>query len=73
MAKAKEKAVVTIADLAEEYGLEGKDIRALARKIGLKATPLEKTEGFGPKAKYQWDAESEELADLRKAIEDKMA
>ena len=50
MAKAK-ATTVTIADLAEEYGLEGKDIRALARKIGLKATPLEKTEGFGPKAK----------------------
>lgn len=71
MAKAK-ATTVTIADLAEEYGLEGKDIRALARKIGLKATPCEQ-DGFGPKAKYQWDSKSEELADLRKAIEDKMA
>lgn len=71
MAKAK-ATTVTIADLAEEYGLEGKDIRALARKIGLKATPCEQ-DGFGPKSKYQWDADSEELADLRKAIEDKMA
>lgn len=73
MAKAKkEAAVVTIADLADEYELEGKDIRAVARKIGLKATPCEQ-EGFGPKSKYQWNAESEELADLRKAIEEKLA
>lgn len=73
MAKAKkEVAVVTVADLAAEYELEGKEVRAVARKIGLKATPCE-TEGFGPKAKYQWDADSEELADLRKAIEEKLA
>ena len=73
MAKAKkEAAVVTIADLAAEYELEGKEVRAVARKIGLKATPCEQ-DGFGPKAKYQWDADSEELADLRKAIEEKLA
>ena len=68
---AKTKKVVTIADLAAEYELEGKEVRAVARKIGLKATPCEQ-EGFGPKSKYQWDADSEELADLRKAIEEKI-
>ena len=75
MAKAKKEetaAVVTIADLAAEYEIEGKEVRAVARKIGLKATPCEQ-EGFGPKSKYQWDADSEELADLRKAIEEKLA
>ena len=73
MAKAKkEETVVTIADLAAEYELEGKEVRAVARKIGLKATPCEQ-DGFGPKSKYQWDADSEELADLRKAIEEKLA
>ena len=69
---AKTKKVVTIADLAAEYELEGKEVRAVARKIGLKATPCEQ-DGFGPKSKYQWDADSEELADLRKAIEEKLA
>ena len=69
---AKTKKVVTIADLAAEYELVGKEVRAVARKIGLKATPCEQ-EGFGPKSKYQWDAGSEELADLRKAIEEKLA
>ena len=72
MAKGKEKAtVITIADLAAEYEIEGKEVRDLARKIGLKATPCEQV-GFGPKSKYQWDADSEELADLRKAIEEKL-
>ena len=75
MAKTKKEetvVVVTIADLAAEYELEGKEVRAVARKIGLKATPCEQ-DGFGPKSKYQWDADSEELADLRKAIEEKLA
>lgn len=73
MAKAKkEETVVTIADLAAEYEIEGKEVRAVARKIGLKATPCEQ-DGFGPKSKYQWGADSEELADLRKAIEEKLA
>lgn len=72
MAKTKkEETVVTIADLAAEYEIEGKEVRAVARKIGLKATPCEQ-DGFGPKSKYQWDADSEELADLRKAIEEKL-
>ena len=42
MAKTKKEetaAVVTIADLAAEYEIEGKEVRAVARKIGLKATP----------------------------------
>ena len=73
MAKAKkEETVVTIADLAAEYELEGKEVRAVARKIGLKATPCEQ-DGFGPKSKYQWHPNSEELSDLRKAIEEKLA
>ena len=71
MAKTK-KEVVTIADLAAEYEIEGKEVRAVARKIGLKATPCEQ-DGFGPKSKYQWHPNSEELADLRKAIEEKLA
>ena len=73
MAKAKEKAtVVTIADLAAEYEIEGKEVRAVARKIGLKSTPCNVV-GFGPKSKYRWADDSEELSDLRKAIEEKLA
>ena len=69
---AKQRTYITIADLAAEYELEGKEIRAVARKIGLKSTPCNVV-GFGPKSKYRWADDSEELADLRKAIEEKLA
>lgn len=80
MAKAKEKttkkvaapAVVTIKDLEKEFGVEGRKIRILIRGLGLKA-PEVKQEGFGPKAKYEWAADSKELAKIRKAIKDSAA
>ncbi len=59
---------VTIKQLAEEFGVRPQKLRALIREAGFKA-PATGIEGFGPKAKYEWDPGSEELAKVRKAIE----
>lgn len=74
MAKAKatvaEAAKVTIKDLCEEYKVEAKDVRALLRANGFKAPEVTREPGvFGPKAKYEWAADSPELAKVRKVIE----
>ncbi len=61
-----ESKMVTIKDLAEEFGVEAKDIRAFIRSLGIKAPPTGEA-GFGPKAKYEWASNSKELAKIRKA------
>lgn len=64
--------VVTVADLAEEFGVEPRVVRAFIRGLGFKAPAVENTEGkFGPRAKYEWDADSKELAQIRKAWKEK--
>ncbi len=59
---------ITIAQLAEEYGMRPQKLRALIREAGFKA-PATGVQGFGPKAKYEWDEGSAELNKVRKAIE----
>ncbi len=59
---------VTVTQLAEEYGMRPQKLRALIREAGFKA-PATGVEGFGPKAKYEWDEGSPELAKVKKAIE----
>jgi len=71
MAKGKAKAkaetkTITVKELAEEFGVEAKDVRAFIRSLGFKA-PATNQEGFGPKAKYEWEEESKELEKIRKA------
>lgn len=51
---------VTIADLAVTLKTEARILRAFIRSQGIKA-PETKQEGFGPRAKYEWDAGSPEL------------
>ena len=63
---------ITIQDLVDEYGLDARVIRATARKIGLSATPTE-IEGFGPRARYEWAEDSDELAELTEALEEKIS
>ena len=76
MATKKEKATtkaagtVTIKMLCEEYQVEAKDLRALIRKEGFKAPEIPRQKGeFGPRAKYEWPADSPDLAKIRKAVE----
>ena len=61
---------VTIKMLCEEYQVEAKDLRALIRKEGFKAPEIPRQKGeFGPRAKYEWAADSPDLAKIRKAVE----
>lgn len=72
MAKATKStgAKVTIKDLCLEYGVEGKDLRALLRANGFKAPEIAREPGvFGPKAKYEWDADSADLKKIRTLVE----
>ena len=70
--KAKGKAkvtTITVADLAEEYGMEGRRIRQIIRGLGMKAPEVEREGGeFGPRAKYEWKSNSKDLAKIRKAV-----
>lgn len=69
---ASDDGIVTVADLAEEFGVEARVVRAFIRSLGFKAPAVEGTEGkFGPRAKYEWDADSKELAQIRKAWKEK--
>jgi len=67
--KGNESKMVTIKELAEEFGVEAKDVRAFIRSLGIKAPPTGEA-GFGPKAKYEWASNSKELAKIRKAWKD---
>ena len=59
---------VTIGDLATEFNLEARIIRAFIRKLGFKAPAIVDAVGFGPKSKYEWSSDSTELAEIRKAV-----
>ncbi|MHA2067680.1 MAG: hypothetical protein ACXABY_25240 [Candidatus Thorarchaeota archaeon] len=65
--------VVTVADLAEEYGIEGRKIRMVIRGLGMSAPKVEGAEGFGPKSKYEWPESSKDLKKIRKALEEAAA
>ena len=67
------KATVTVSDLAEETGMEGRKIRMVIRGLGMKAPAIEGQEGFGPRAKYEWKEGDKDLKKIRKAIEDAKA
>lgn len=68
--KAAAAATVTVKDLEQEFGLPGKVIRQVIRtKVGLRAPAIEQ-EGFGPRAKYEWEEGSKELAKVRAALEE---
>jgi len=65
--------MVTIAMLAEEFNVEGRDIRVVLRANGFKAPKADTPEGeFGPRAKYQWPEGSKEIEKVRKLIEEHM-
>ena len=69
MAKTKTTTVVGITDLEKEFGLQGRTIRQVLRKTGLKA-PETGVEGFGPRARYEWMEGSEELKQVRSILKD---
>ena len=70
MAKMKTAAAtVRVADLEEEFGLRGRVIRQVLRKAGLKA-PETGSEGFGPKARYEWTEGSKELKQVRSILQE---
>ena len=65
----KEVRVVTVKDLAEEFGLTSSAIRRALRAAGLSAPQLPDNEGkFGPRAKYEWQEGSEELEKVREIL-----
>jgi hypothetical protein len=60
--------VVGITDLEKEFGLQGRTIRQVLRRAGLKA-PETGVEGFGPRARYEWTEGSKELKQVRAILE----
>ena len=69
MAKTKTEMIVQVSDLEREFGLQGRVIRQVLRKAGLKA-PKTEIEGFGPKARYEWAEGSEELKQIRSILQE---
>ena len=69
MAKAKTAKVVGVPDLVKEFGLQGRTIRQVLRKAGLKA-PETGVEGFGPRARYEWAEGSNELKQVRSILKE---
>ncbi len=65
-----EAKLITVKDLAEEFGLKAQQIRVILRSAGHRAPALEGRTGFGPKAKYQWPEGSEEIKAIRKSLAD---
>lgn len=61
--------VVGIPDLEKEFGLQGRTIRQVLRRAGLKA-PETGIEGFGPRARYEWTEGSEELKQVRSILKE---
>lgn len=61
--------VVGISDLEKEFGLQGRTIRQVLRRAGLKA-PETGIEGFGPRARYEWTEGSEELKQVRSILKE---
>lgn len=69
MARIKTATVVGIPDLEKEFGLEGRVIRQVLRKAGMKA-PKTGIEGFGPRARYEWTEGSKELKQVRSILQE---
>ena len=72
MIKMKMATVVGITDLEKEFGLQGRTIRQVLRRAGLKA-PETGIEGFGPRARYEWKEGSEELKQVRSILKEFVA
>ncbi len=65
----KEVKVVTVKDLAEEFGLTPSVIRRALRAAGLRAPQISDNGGkFGPRAKYEWQEGSKELKQVREIL-----
>lgn len=65
---------VTVKDLAEEFKMDAKELRAVIRGAGFKAPSVDRPAGtFGPKAKYEWPADSEDLKKIRAAVKEYQA
>ena len=62
-------ATVGVSDLEKEFGLQGRVIRQVLRKAGLKA-PETGVEGFGPKARYEWMEGSKDLQQVRSILQE---
>jgi len=60
---------VTVKDLVEKYGVDGKQVRTIARSIGLRAKKLDNEGQFGPQSRYEWEEGSDGLEKLEEAIE----
>lgn len=60
--------VVTVKDLVNETGLDGKRIRGIIRSLGFRA-PATGAEGMAPRFKYEWAADSKKLAKIREALQ----
>ena len=72
--KTKGAKTVTVKDLQAEYPqLEGYQIRQVIRSLGLRAPELKGVEGFGPRKKYEWDSQDEDLKKIRKALDEYIA
>lgn len=66
---AKKAKMVTVKDLAEEFGLDPAVIRRVLRAAGLRAPQIPDNEGkFGPRAKYEWPESSKELKQVRQIL-----
>jgi len=65
-----EAKIITVKDLAEEFGMEAKQIRVILRSAGHKAPAVEGQVGFGPKAKYEWPEGCDEIKAIRKSLAD---
>ena len=69
--KDKNVEVVTINDLIERYGMDGKKIRRIVRNCGYKA-PETHTQGFGAKARYEFDPNSKVYKDIISALDEEV-
>lgn len=66
----KNAAPVTIAQLAEQFGIEGRVLRMKLRKAGFSAPAIPDSEGFGPKKKYEFTPGTEDYAKVIAIIEE---
>src|SRR5690606_40512925 len=72
--KTKGAKTITVKDLQAEYPqLQAHQIRQVIRSLGLRAPELKGVEGFGPRRKYEWDSDDEDLKKIRKALDDYIA
>ena len=62
-------ATVGVSDLEKEFGLQGRTIRQVLRRAGLKA-PETEIEGFGPRARYEWTEGSKDLQQVRSILQE---